>query len=389
MRVKEDYIALFEPTLAGNEWKYIKECLDTGWVSSAGAFVRRFEHDVAAYVGSPFAISAVNGTAGLHLALRVLGVQPDDEVVVPDLTFIAPVNAVAYCNAHPVFIDADPQTWQMDARKLEQFLNEECELRDDRCYNRKTGRIVRAVLPVHLLGLACAMDEITRLARRFHLSVIEDASEAMGTRYRERHVGTFGDAGVFSFNGNKIVTSGGGGMIVTANSETAKRAKYLSTQAKDDEIEYVHNDIGYNYRLTNLQAALGVAQLEQLDTFLVRKRFIADSYEQLLGSIEGITLMPRPEHCEPTWWVYMVLLPEPTTLAERKRVINELHELGIGARPFWRPIHSLPPYAGSQTFRVEHANRLYERGVSLPSTVTLTESQLERIATALKKCLSQ
>lgn len=387
MHVKEDFIALFEPTLAGNEWKYLKECLDSGWVSSAGSFVRRFERELAAYTGSPHAVSTVNGTAGLHLALRVSGIQEGDEVLVPDLTFIAPVNAVRYCLAHPVFIDADPATWQIDTRKFEQFLSEECELREEGCYNRRTGRIVRAILPVHLLGLACSMDEIVSLAKKFRLAIIEDASEALGVRYRGRHVGTFGDAGVFSFNGNKIVTSGGGGMIVTGNSDFARRAHYLSSQAKDDDIEYIHNDIGYNYRLTNLQAAVGIAQLEQLDGFIARKRSIAALYETLLASIDGITLMPRPDHCEPTWWLYTVLLPAGTTAAERTSVIRRLQESGIGARPFWHPVHSLPPYIDCQAFRIEHSRSLYERGMSLPSSVRLTDSQIERTVDTLKTCL--
>ena len=389
MHVKEDFIALYEPTLSGNEWKYLKECVDTGWVSSAGAFVPRFERELAAYVGSPHAVSTANGTAALHLALRVLGIEEGDEVLVPDLTFIAPVNAIRYCHAHPVFIDADPATWHMDTRKLEQFLVEECELREEQCYNRRTGRRVKALLPVHLLGLACSMDEIVSLARKFRLALVEDASEALGVRYGGRHVGTFGDAGVFSFNGNKIVTSGGGGMIVASEGDVARRAHYLSSQAKDDDIEYIHNDVGYNYRLTNLQAAVGVAQLEQLGGFLARKRWIAELYENLLASVDGITLMPRPDQCEPTWWLYTVLLPSGTTAAERTIIIQRLQEMGIGARPFWHPVHSLPPYVDCQAFRIEHSRSMYERGISLPSSVGLTDSQIERTVDALKKCLSQ
>jgi perosamine synthetase len=386
--IKDDFIAIHEPVLAGNEWKYVKECLESGWVSSAGTFVRRFEHELATYVKSPYAISTINGTAALHLALKVLGVSEGDEVIVPDLTFVAPVNAVRYCQAHPVLIDADPRSWQIDVLKLEQFLSEECEIRGERCYNRGTGRLVRAVLPVHVMGLACRMDEILSLAHRFRLLLVEDASEALGVRYRGRHVGTFGDAGVFSFNANKIVTSGGGGMIVTSNGQVAQRAYYLSTQAKDGELEYIHNEVGYNYRLTNMQAALGLAQLEQIDAFITRKRVIAKSYEKLLGSLDGITLMPTPDGCEPTWWLYTVLLSEGISLEERKRVIERLQGMGIGARPFWHPIHSLPPYRGCQAFRIEHSNRLYERGVSLPSGVGLSDSQIEQTAAAFKKCVS-
>jgi len=385
--IKDEFIAIHEPTLAGNEWKYVKACLESGWISSAGTFVTRFEHELAAYVDSPHAVSTINGTAALHLALTVIGVREGDEVIVPDLTFVAPVNAIRYCQAHPVLMDVDPQGWQIDARKLEQFLSEECELRGESCYNRGSGRIVRALLPVHVLGLACPMDEILPLAHKFRLAVVEDASEALGVRYRGRHAGTFGDAGVFSFNANKIVTSGGGGMIVTGNGQAAQRAYYLSTQAKDGELEYIHSEVGYNYRLTNMQAALGLAQLEQIDAFIARKRFIANSYEKLLGGLDGITLMPTPDGCEPTWWLYTVLLREGISLEERKRVIERLQGMGIGARPFWHPIHSLPPYRSCQAFRIEHSTRLYERGVSLPSGAGLTDSQIEHTAAAFKKCV--
>ncbi len=368
-------IPLSVPEFQGNEWIYLKECLDSGWVSSAGPFVERFEKDVARKVGAKEAVAVMNGTVGLQIALQVIGVEPGDEVLVSDLTFVAPVNAIRYCQATPIFIDADPTIWQMDVEKLEAFLNTECQARDEVCFNKKTGRRIRAILPVHILGLACEMDRMMGLARRFHLKVVEDAAEAIGVRYRGKHVGTFGDVGVFSFNGNKVITCGGGGMLVTDDARLARRARYLTTQAKDDEMEYLHNEIGYNYRLTNLQAALGCAQLEQMDRFLFKKREIARQYEEGFKGLEGVTLMPRPSHTEPTYWLYTILMSKGTTLAQRQGMIQKLRIQGIGARPLWHPIHGLPPYAQAQAFEIEHSVSLYTRGVSLPSSVGLTPEE--------------
>lgn len=380
-------IGLCEPVLDGNEWRYLQECLETGWVSSAGPFVDRFEQALAAYVGAAEAVGVVNGTAGLHVALQVVGVQAGDEVLVSALTFVAPANAVRYCGAHPVFADADPGTWQIEAGQVERFLAEECEVRRGACYNRRTGRRVRAIVPVHILGLSCEIDRIVEAASSYHLRVVEDAAEALGVRYRGRHVGTFGDVGVFSFNGNKIVTSGGGGMIVTRDADAARYARYLTTQAKDDGIEYIHHEVGYNYRLTSLQAALGLAQLERIGEFLGRKRAIACAYEASLKPVEGVTLMPTPPQTQPSYWLYTVLLDERTTLAERQAVVSALNARGLGARPLWHPLHSLPPYRDCQTLGIRHAARLYERAVSLPSGAGLSADDLRRCTAAAEECL--
>jgi len=314
--VQDEFLpsALAVPEIRGNEWKYVKECLDTAWVSSVGPFVKRFEKEIAEYAGIRYAVATVSGTAGLHIALKVVGVQPEDEVLVSNLTFIAPVNAITYCNAHPVLMDADPGTWQIDVRKVANFLERECRLEGDACVNKRTGRRVRAILAVHLLGLACEIDAINELANRYGLKVVEDAAEGMGTRYRLRHLGAWGTAGVFSFNGNKVMTTGSGGMIVTNDEALARYARYLTTQAKDDDLEYIHNEIGYNYRLSNVCAAIGVAQLERLPEFLSAKRRIARIYESKLRDIPGITLMPVTPHTEPTYWLYTVLLKPETTL---------------------------------------------------------------------------
>lgn len=380
-------IPLCAPAFRGNEWAYLKECLDTGWVSSAGPFVDRFEREVAAYVDAAHAVAVVNGTAALHTALRVVGVQPDDEVLVSDLTFIAPVNAIRYCQAHPILVDAEPQTWQMDVEKVERFLAEVGEVRDQACYNRETGRRLRAIVPVHILGLAVEIDRLIEVAHRYHLRVVEDAAEGMGVRFRGRHVGTFGDVGALSFNGNKIMTSGGGGMVITNHAKAADYARYLTTQAKDDPIEHLHHEVGYNYRMTNLQAAVGIAQLEQLNRFVEQKRAVALAYRQALQGMDGITLMPSPPHIQATYWLYTILLDEGTTLAERQTLITQLHAAGIEARPLWHPIHGLAPYRQCQTVAIEHAMRLYERGLSLPSSIGLSALELQRCVDALKNSL--
>lgn len=379
-------IPLSAPHIDGNEWQYVKECLDTGWVSSSGPFVERFEKAVSKYVGAENAVAVMNGTAALHIALLVVGVRPGDEVLVSDLTFVAPANAIRYAGAHPVFMDADPKTWQMDPSKVERFLTEECELRGEECFNKKTGRRVAVLLPVHILGLACEMDKIMTLAKRFRLKVVEDTAEAMGVRFKGRHVGTFGDAAAFSFNGNKVVTAGGGGMVVTNNKKYADYARYLTTQAKDDPREYFHHEIGYNYRLTSLQAAVGLAQMEQLDHFIVRKKEIASFYrETLVDSVEAMEVPLPADGCDPTYWLFTLLLKEGTTLEQRKEVIRNLNQAGIGARSLWHTLHDLPPYRGALAYRIEHSIDLYQRGICLPSSVNIQSADLRKVVDVFQK----
>src|SRR5271157_5808253 len=248
------FIPLIVPEISGNVWRYVKECLDTNWVSSVGSYVDRFERMVAQHVRTKHAVATVNGTAALHIALLVAGVQPNDEVVVSTLTFIAPVNAIRYVGAWPVFIDAEPDYWQVDPSGVVDFLEQGCRWHKGALHNRLTGRRVSAVIPVHILGHPVDLDPILEVARKYGLKVIEDATEGLGATYRGRPLGSIGDIGCFSFNGNKIITTGGGGMLATSNEEWAQKAKYLTTQAKDDPTEYVHSEIGYNYRLTNLLA---------------------------------------------------------------------------------------------------------------------------------------
>lgn len=383
--VPTNTIPLSVPEIRGNEWKYIKECLDTNWVSSVGSFVDRFEGMVANYVGTKHGVATVSGTAALHVALLVAGVQPDDEVLVSNLTFIAPVNAIRYVGAWPVFMDAEPLYWQMDPRKVTDFLEKECRWAQGRLVNKTTGRRIKAVLPVHILGHPCDIDPIMEVAQKYELVVIEDATESLGAKYKKHPVGHLGHIACFSFNGNKLITCGGGGMIVTDNQQWAERARYLTTQAKDDSLEYFHTEIGYNYRLTNIQAAMGVAQMEQVEEFIAKKREIASTYDQVFRELPGITPMPAQLDTDPTFWLYTILLTESTGLDERKSVIWKLNNSGIGARPLWHTIHDLPPYIDCVAYQIEHSVNLYRRAVSLPSSVGLKASELVTSISAVKK----
>jgi len=383
----EGQVPLCVPEIRGNEWNYIKECLDTNWVSSAGSYGTRFEKMLADYVGANHAIVTVNGTSALHIALLVAGIEPDDEVIISSLSFVAPANAIRYAGAWPVFMDAEPKYWQMDPEKLESFLTQECRWQDGHLFNKLSGRRLKAILPVHILGHSCDMDPIIDLARKFGLTIIEDATESLGAGYKGNNVGSMGDVACFSFNGNKLITTGGGGMIVTNNQEWAERALYLTTQAKDDPIEYVHNEIGYNYRLSNIQSAMGVAQMELLDELVSAKRAIARRYHEGLQGVEGLTLMPTQPETTPVYWLYTVLLAPNTTLEVRKDVVRTLNAQGIGSRPLWHPIHGLPPYAECQSYLMETSMDLYHRAINLPSSAGLTEVDQQRSIDSLKSIL--
>jgi len=370
------------PHLAGNEWKYVKECLDTNWVSSVGPFVERLEREVAAYVGVPHAVATVNGTAALHVALLAAGVQPGDEVLVPALTFIATANAVTYCGAHPVFLDSEGVSWGVDAGKMGDFLSRECAVKNGTVVNRVTGRIVRALVPVHLYGHPFDIDAVLDAAGRYPLAVVEDAAEALGARYKERAVGCDGLMSCLSFNGNKIITTGGGGMVLTRDAKMAARLRRLTTQARTDAIEYIHEETGYNYRLTNLQAALGVAQLEQLDGFVESKRETAAHYREILAGVPGVEVAAEALWARSTYWMTSVLLDE-RRCPDVRALLRQLTADGIGVRPVWRPLHLQPLFAQAQSYRVEVAPRLYGRGLSLPCSVGISLDERRTVAEAL------
>lgn len=381
-------IPLAIPEISGNEWRYVKECLDGGWVSSVGAYVDRFEQAVAARVGRRHGIAVVNGTAALHLALMIAGVERGDEVVVPALTFIAPANAVRYLGAHPVFVDVEPRHAQIDVHAVADFLASGCQREGGALVNRSTGRRVRALLPVHLLGHPCDMAPLNELARRYGLAVVEDATESLGATYGGRPVGTHGDFACFSFNGNKLITTGGGGMLVTNDDELARRARYLSTQAKDDPIEYVHGEIGWNYRLTNVLAAIGCAQLERLDEFVAIKRRIARSYQVGLAGLPGIRLIGEAPWARSSFWLSTVVLDRPCEPRASRELHAALGARGIQTRPLWQPLHRSPAHLGSQSWNVSVAEDLYARALSLPCSVGLTDDDVAAVIEAIRDVLA-
>ena len=377
-------IALCVPEIAGNEWSYVKDCLDTGWVSSVGAYVDRFEGSLAEYVGTQFAVATVNGTSALHVALRVAGVEPDDEVLVSTLTFIAPANAIRYAGAWPVFIDAEPEFWQMDPQRVADFLENQCTWSGGTLRNRATGRRVGALLPVHILGHPVDLGPLRALARKFGLPVIEDATECLGASYRGERVGGGGDIACFSFNGNKIITTGGGGMIVTDNEAWAVRAKYLTTQAKDDPVEYEHREIGYNYRLTNIQAAIGCAQMEQLDGFIAAKRRIAAAYRTALADIPGVTPMREAAWAASIAWLFTVRIESADFGRSGRELLAALSREAIQTRPLWQPMHRSAAHSGSQCVGGEIADTLCAECLSLPCSAGLSVAEQERVTAAIQ-----
>lgn len=381
--VAAGFVPLCVPELRGNEWAYIKECLDTNWVSSVGSYVDRFERAVADRVGTAHAVATVNGTAALHVALQLAGVQPDDEVLVSTLTFIAPANAIRYVGANPVFVDAEPRYWQMDAERAADFLERGCTWRDGALYNRVTGRRVRAIVPVHVLGHPVEMTPLLEAARRYGLSVVEDATESLGAEWHGRPVGQLGDIACFSFNGNKLITTGGGGMLVTNDEQLARRARYLTTQAKDDPIEYVHEAVGYNYRLTNVLAAMGVAQMEQLDAYIAAKRDTAARYAEALGDLPGVEVMREAPWARSVFWLYTVLVDAERFGMDSRALLRALGERGIQTRPLWQPLHRSKAHAGAFAIGGEVAERLNRDALSLPCSVGLTPDEQTRVIEAM------
>ncbi len=378
-----DFIPLIVPEICGNEWEYVKECLDTNWVSSVGSYVDRFEQLVAERAGTRYAVATVNGTAALHVALILAGVEADDEVLVSSLTFIAPANTIRYVGAWPVFIDAEPRYWQIDPNGVVDFLENHCRWDGHELRNRQTGRRIKAILPVHILGHPADLDPILAIAKKYSLPVIEDATEGLGASYRGKSLGGFGDAGCFSFNGNKIITTGGGGMLVTNNAEWAARARYLTTQAKDDPLEYVHGAVGYNYRLTNMLAAMGCAQMEQLDRFVEAKRRISTRYRESLASLSGIRLPQEAEWAFSTYWMYTVLIDEKELGMDSRELIRELGALKIQTRPLWQPIHRSPAHDNLGSPACPNSDALHRQAISLPCSAGLSHSAQNHVIEAI------
>ena len=379
---EERKIPLSVPNLKGNELAYVKQAVESEWVSTAGPYVSQFEKDIAEYVHVPSAVACQSGTAGLHIALQICGVSRDDLVIVPTLTFIAAVNPVRYLDADPVFMDCDDSLC-MDPEKLAGFCREECIYKNNTLYHKETGRRIAAVVVVHVFGNMADMEVVLRIAEQYNLKVVEDATEAIGTKYETglyagRFAGTMGDIGVYSFNGNKIITTGGGGMIVSRNMEHLREAKHLTTQAKADEANFIHDEVGYNYRLTNLQAALGIAQLEQLEIFISTKKRNYELYRKLLPRNFGLSILKFREGIRSNCWFYS-LMCEDLSVWRPAEIIEKLKEHHIQTRPIWGLIHEQAPYRGSICYKIEKADYYWKRVVNLPCSTNLTPEEVNRV----------
>jgi|AGTN01.1.fsa_nt_gi Predicted pyridoxal phosphate-dependent enzyme apparently involved in regulation of cell wall biogenesis len=386
-------IPLSVPHLAGNEWEYVKDCLDTGWISSAGSYVGRFEQMIADYAGARYGIACMNGTAGLHIAQILSGIGRGDHVIAPNITFIATLNAIKYTEADPILIDVDPDDWQMDLDLLEEFLQENTFLAESvsaggepvkQYHLLATGRPVKAIMPVHVLGNAGDMDRLLAIAEKYHLTIIEDSTESLGSFYKGKHTGTFGKFGVFSFNGNKIISTGGGGVIVTDEEELAKKAKHLTTQAKASADEYIHDEIGYNYRLVNVLAAIGVAQMEHFPLLLANKRKMDAFYRRELADVGDIVFQHVSDDVESNCWLFTF------KTSKMRELLAYLNSHGVMSRPFWMPMNRLRMFKNhlyvnnnDQSFSV------YESCISIPSSAGITQEEMKEVVNQIKRFYSR
>nr|WP_309137033.1 LegC family aminotransferase [Aliarcobacter butzleri] len=362
----QEFIPLHEPRFIGNEKKYLNDCIDSTFVSSVGKYVDTFEKEFAKTVGSKFAIATVNGTAALHISLLLSGVKRDDEVITQPLTFIATSNAISYIGAKPIFLDVDLDTMGLSPKSLKNFLETNCEVKDNICINKTTGKTIKASVPMHTFGHPCKIEEIKEICDIWNIILVEDAAESLGSFYKNKHTGTFGKIGAFSFNGNKIITSGGGGVIVTDDEGLAKRAKHITTTAKiPHPYEYVHNEIGYNYRLPNINAALLVAQLEQLEKFLVSKRELAKIYDEFF-SLNNIKFIKESENSKSNYWLQAVLLND---INQRNEFLEFTNKNGVMTRPIWKLMNELEMFKDCQKDDLKNAKYLEERVVNIPSSV--------------------
>ena len=364
----KDPIPLHSPRLNGNEKKYLNECIDSTFVSSVGKFVDEFEEKIANYTGAKYAIATSNGTSALHISLLLANVERDDEVITQPLTFVATCNAISYCGANPIFVDVDKDTMGMSPVALESFLNKNAIVKNQQCVNKTTGNIIKACVPMHTFGHPCRIEEVQRVCKEWHIVLVEDSAESLGSYYNGQHTGTFGELGIISFNGNKIITSGGGGCILTNNEELAKRAKHITTTAKEPhKWEYTHDMVGYNYRMPNLNAALMVAQLEQLDGFLKSKRSLAKIYKKFFQNGD-IHFVIDPENAKSNYWLNSIILKSKD---QRDLFLDETNSQGIMTRPIWVLMNKLPMFEKAQCGDLTNSEWLEERVVNIPSSVIL------------------
>ncbi len=365
----DDFVPLSVPRFIGNEKKYLEECIDTTFVSSVGKFVDRFEEDMAAYTGAKKAVVCVSGTNALHMSLMLCGVERDDEVITQALTFIATCNALSYIGAHPVFIDVDKSTMGLSPNAMKEWLVQYAEIKNGECYNKRTGRRIKACVPMHTFGHPVRIEELVYLCEEYHIELVEDAAESIGSTYKGKHMGTFGKVSAISFNGNKTITTGGGGMMLFQDEELAKFAKHITTQAKvPHRWEFVHDHIGYNYRMPNINAALGCAQLEHLDEFIASKREIAKEYAAFFNNIDDIDFFEEPEDCFSNYWLNVVILKDKSA---QQKFLGYTNDHGVMTRPIWELMTRLPMFKDCEHDNLENTIWLADRVVNIPSSVRI------------------
>ena len=382
-------ISLHEPTISGKEKKYVKDCIDSTWISTSGKYINLFEKKITKYTKSKFAVALNSGTSALQISLKVLRVMPGDEVIVPTITFIAPVNAIIYNKAIPVFMDVDNH-FNIDVKKTKDFLEKCTFSKKGFTYNKKSKNKISAIIVVHTFGNLADINSLVKICKKKNIKIIEDAAESLGSFYKStakkfKHSGTIGSLGCLSFNGNKILTCGGGGMILTNKKSLADKAKYLSTQAKDDPINFVHHDVGYNYRMTNIHAAIGVAQLEKINKFLSNKQNIKDQYLKKISNISGILLIKSPEYSKSNNWLNLIRINKRKFKKNKKQLIKIFFKNAVQVRPVWYPNHLQKPYKMFETFKITNALKLVDSTLCLPSSSHLKNSEISKIVSILKK----
>lgn len=371
-------IPLSVPNLTGNEWLYIKDCLDTNWISATGAYVDRFERLIAEYTNTKYAVAVSSGTTALHISMLLAGVEQNDLVITNNLTFVATANVIKYLKADPILMDVTPDTWQIDTHLLENFLKSACEIKNNYCFHKASKRRIKALLPVHVLGNMAAMDELIVLSEKYNLTIVEDAAECLGSLYKQKHAGNWGKMATLSFNGNKIITTGGGGMILTNDESLAKKAKHLTTQAKASSFDYFHDDLGYNYRLVNILAAMGVAQVEQLPAFVQRKQEIAQRYNEKLTLIEHVKIQQINPDVVSNCWQYVGLFPDKLNL------IKHLQEQKIEIRPLWIPINKLPIFSEDLYVSTQNnSGKISALGLMLPCSTSITNDEIDEVINSI------
>jgi aminotransferase in exopolysaccharide biosynthesis len=378
----EKFIPLSVPNMAGNEWKYVKECLDTGWISSVGSYVTQFEQMVADFAGAKYGVAAVNGTAALHISLLLSGVKQDDYVILPNLTFVASANSIKYLGAEPLLIDADPLLWQMDLDLLEEFLENETDEKEGNLIYIKDGRRIGAIMPVHILGNMCDMARFLSIVKKYPLPIVEDATEALGTTYKGVSAGKFSPLACFSFNGNKIISTGGGGVIVSDDEALAKHAKHLTTTAKASADEYYHDEVGYNYRLVNVLAAIGVGQMELLPSFIKRKKECVEFYKKELTGVGDIRFQQELPEVHTNGWLFTIQTDK------QQQLLDHLNANKILSRRFWMPMNKLPMYKdGVYINKTDNSHYIYNTCLSIPSSTSITDEEMAIVVREIKEAI--